>query len=83
MAAGEAVTVSDIDIFRSAKLLVDQHGAEAPIEAALHFDAMLEKGDLDGQRVWLRIPSTGQGVDARPGASGRFDKTAEPENLEF
>ena len=49
------MTVSDIDVFRSAKLLVDQHGGEAPIEAALRFDAMLEKGDLDGQRVWLRI----------------------------
>ena len=53
------------------------HPTAPPIEAAMRADAMLDKGDLDGQRVWLRIPSTGQGVDARPGASGRFDKTAE------
>ncbi len=33
----------------------DQHGAEAPIHAAMQADAMLEKGDLDGQRAWLRI----------------------------
>ncbi len=49
------MTVSDLDIYRSAKLLVKQHGKEAPIHAALNADAMLDKGDLDGQRVWLRI----------------------------
>ena len=46
---------TDLDIYRSAKLLVKQHGKEAPIHAALNADAMLEKGDLDGQAVWLRI----------------------------
>ena len=34
-----------------------EHGAEAPIEAAMHADAMLERGDLDGRAVWLRILS--------------------------
>ena len=33
-------TVSDLDVFRSANLLVNQHGAEAPIEAAIHADAI-------------------------------------------
>ena len=32
-----------------------QHGKEAPIHATMRADAMLEKGDLGGQRVWLRI----------------------------
>jgi hypothetical protein len=45
----------DIDIYRSAKLLIDQHGDEADIEAAMKADAMLEAGDIDGQRVWMRI----------------------------
>ncbi len=49
------MTVSDLDVFRSAKLLVKQHGKEAPIHAALNADAMLEKGDMDGQAEWLRI----------------------------
>ncbi len=49
------MTASDLDIYRSAKLLTDQHGKEAPIHAALKADAMLENGDLDGQAVWLRI----------------------------
>ena len=47
--------ISDLDIYRSANILVKQHGADAPIEAAMKADAMLDRGDLDGQRVWLRI----------------------------
>ena len=39
---------SDIDRFRSANVLVKQHGEDAPIHAAMRADAMLEAGDLDG-----------------------------------
>ena len=46
---------SDLDIYRSSNLLVEQHGDEAPIHAAMRADAMLDRGDLDGQAVWLRI----------------------------
>ena len=46
---------SDLDIYRSAKLLIDQHGDEAPIHAAMLADTMLEAGDLDGRAAWLRI----------------------------
>ena len=46
---------SDIDIYRSAKLLVTQHGDEAPIHAAMRADELHEKGDLDGYAVWRRI----------------------------
>ena len=45
----------DLDIYRAANLLVKQHGAEATIHAAMNADAMLDQGDLDGERVWLRI----------------------------
>ena len=47
--------LTDLDIFRSAKILVEQHGADALIEAALKADGLLDAGDLDGQAVWLRI----------------------------
>lgn len=47
--------IADIDIWRSAKLLVDQYGADASLEAAIRCDAMLDAGDLDGQAVWKRI----------------------------
>ena len=41
--------------YRSARLLIDQHGADALIEAALKADELLDQGDLDGQAVWLRF----------------------------
>ncbi len=47
--------ISDRDIYRSAKLLIDQHGDEAPIHAAMRADAMLDKGEGDGAAVWRRI----------------------------
>ncbi len=47
--------IPDLDIYRSASLLVKQHGEAAPIHAAMRADAMLEKGDLDGYAVWKRI----------------------------
>ncbi len=47
--------ISDLDIYRSANVLVKQHGQDAPIHAAMRADAMLDKGDLDGYAVWKRI----------------------------
>ncbi len=46
---------SDLDIWRSARVLVKHHGEDVPIEATMRADAMLEKGDLDGLAVWRRI----------------------------
>ncbi len=46
---------SDLDIYRSANVLVKRHGQDAPIEAAMRADAMLERADLDGYAVWKRI----------------------------
>jgi len=46
---------SDLDIYRSANVLIRQHGEDALLEAAMRADAMLEKGDLDGYAVWKRI----------------------------
>ena len=47
--------VSELDIFRAANLLIRQHGAEAEIEAARKADLMLDRGDMEGRGVWLRI----------------------------
>jgi hypothetical protein len=46
---------TDRDIYRSAKLLIDQYGDGASLHAANRADEMLDKGDLDGQGTWLRI----------------------------
>ncbi len=45
----------DPDIFRAAKLLINQDGAGAGLRAAERADELLERGDLDGAAVWRRI----------------------------
>ncbi|MCZ6453108.1 MAG: hypothetical protein O6909_02600 [Alphaproteobacteria bacterium] len=45
----------DIDIYRTAKLYINQHGDQAAIQAAMQSDALLEAGDLDGAATWRRI----------------------------
>ena len=46
---------SDLDIFRSAHELIEQHGDAADIEAAMRADERLAAGDMEGEAVWLRI----------------------------
>ncbi len=45
----------DLDIYRSAKLLIDQHGEDAPIHAAMQADKRMKAGDLDGCAIWKRV----------------------------
>ena len=62
--------IPDLDIYRSAQVLVKRHGEDAPIEAAMRADAMLEAGDLGGYVVWKRIlRAVGelQGTEPEPG----------------
>ena len=54
MATGKAMT-SDLDIYRSAKLLIDQLGEGALSFAAQQVDACWERGDLDGKAVWMGV----------------------------
>ena len=61
--------IHDRDVFRSAQVLVQQHGQDAPIQAAMRADAMLEKGDLDGYAVWRRVlRAVGELQGTKPGA---------------
>ena len=46
---------SDLDIYRTASVLIREHGEDAALEAAQRADAMPEKGSLGGQRVRKRI----------------------------
>ncbi len=62
--------VDDLDIYRSAKTLIDQHGEDAAIEAAMRADKLLAAGDVDGKRVWVRIMKAVeelQRTEPRPG----------------
>ena len=45
----------DLDIYRAANALIDHHGEEAAIHAAMRADELMEAGDLDGCVVWRRI----------------------------
>jgi hypothetical protein len=49
--------IEDPDIWRAAKLLIDQHGDGAAKRAAQRADELLEQGDVDGYAIWLRIGS--------------------------
>jgi len=44
-----------VDIYRTASVIIKQYGEDAPIQAAMRADAMLDKGDLDGYAVWKWI----------------------------
>jgi hypothetical protein len=45
-----------LDIYRAANILVKEYGAEqAPLMAAKRADALLDLGDVDGQRVWRAV----------------------------
>ena len=39
---------SNLDIYRAAQALVKQHGQDAPIQAAMRADELLEMGDVEG-----------------------------------
>ncbi len=43
------------DIYRAAKLYVDQHGDQAALQAAMRSDALLSAGDMEGSATWRRI----------------------------
>jgi hypothetical protein len=46
---------SDIDIYRSANVLIKEHGQDARIITAMNADECLAKNDFDGEATWLRI----------------------------
>ena len=46
---------SDPDIYRAAKLLIDQHSDDAPVHAAMRADELMAAGDMEGAATWKRI----------------------------
>ncbi len=47
--------IPDLDIYRSANVLIKQYGEHAAFHAAMEADRLLEKGNVDGCAVWKRI----------------------------
>ena len=60
---------SDLDIYRTANLLIKQHGSQAQLEAAQRADKLLEAGDLEGIATWRKVIQAIQELqrDRRPG----------------
>jgi|SRR5271170_1182692 transposase-like protein len=57
--------IAEIGIWRAAARLIRQHGAKAGIEAA-RLARMLDHGDGDGRRRWMRIRRAIKTLQARP-----------------
>jgi hypothetical protein len=47
--------ISDLEIYRSAAVMIRQFGSDAAAQAAARARSMGEKGDREGQLVWACI----------------------------
>jgi hypothetical protein len=47
--------VDELDIYRTARLMVNQHGPDAPIHVAMRQDQLSASGDIEGANVWKRV----------------------------
>jgi hypothetical protein len=47
--------ITDLDIYRSAGILIKKHGAGALLEAMNRIETYRAAGDNDGMAVWQRI----------------------------
>ena len=50
-----AAVTEEIDLYRAAKVVMDQHGDEAAIYAAMRADEFIEKGDIIAASMWKLI----------------------------
>ena len=62
--------VAALDIYRFAWLIIKLHGNQAIVVAATRADELLGRGDLEGQRVWLRIVDAIRELQSREVPSG-------------
>ena len=64
--------ISDLDIYRAAKVLMEHYGEVAPLLATKRATEMLDAGDVDGYAVWkriLRAVEEMQRTEPEPGAA--------------
>jgi hypothetical protein len=66
---------SEIDVFRTANVLIREHGEDAAMEAAQRADAMLEKGSVDGQRMWRRVLAAVKEIQRQEPREGEAEAT--------
>jgi hypothetical protein len=62
--------MDEIDIWRSAKILIEAHGENAELEAAVRVDQAMWDGSSDAMNVWKRIMRAVQDLQRqKPSAS--------------
>jgi len=66
--------ISDLDIYRTAKIVLDNHGERAEAEADRAADRMHERGDAVGEAVWMRVKGcrSASCAERRPRQASRF-----------
>ena len=47
--------LSDCELWACASRMIDEHGLDAPIHAAMRADKLMEQADLDGSFAWQAI----------------------------
>ena len=51
----QGAMTSELDIYRTANLLIEKHGEGAYMQAVKRRDEMQRKGDAEGRHVWRRV----------------------------
>jgi hypothetical protein len=54
--------IDDPDIYRAAKLVIDQQGDDVTLRAAQRADGLLNKETYPGTAIWRRIPVADRGA---------------------
>ncbi len=62
--------LSDLDLWRAAQIMIKRYGDGAATEAAMRADEFLDQGNLDGQRLWIRIMHTIEELQRKPPRDG-------------
>ncbi len=47
--------LSDLDLWRAANVMIKRYSDATATEAAMRADEFLDRGIIDGERVWMRI----------------------------
>jgi hypothetical protein len=61
---------SPSEIYRTARLLVEEYGEMAPVGAALRADHLEQTGDKRGSALWLRIVKAAEDLLTRERPEG-------------
>jgi hypothetical protein len=62
--------VTDLDIWRSANILLKWYGAESVFIATKRSDALLDQGDVEGCSDWVRIAKAISDLERNTACSG-------------